>query len=82
MISGAPEAYGGLSLPQLFKGSQSESQLQWLDIEGKVLNSVVLDFNLPRGVRWSSERRQYVARQPADTTRGGGSGPTSAQTSW
>ena len=34
--------------------------------------SVVLDFNLPRGVRWSSERRQYVARRPADTTRGGG----------
>jgi L,D-peptidoglycan transpeptidase YkuD (ErfK/YbiS/YcfS/YnhG family) len=34
--------------------------------------SVVLGFNLPRGVHWSRTRRQYVARQPADTRRGGG----------
>ncbi|HLN75487.1 MAG TPA: L,D-transpeptidase family protein [Nocardioidaceae bacterium] len=34
--------------------------------------SIVLGFNLPRGVRWSSERHQYVARETADTTRGGG----------
>jgi L,D-peptidoglycan transpeptidase YkuD (ErfK/YbiS/YcfS/YnhG family) len=34
--------------------------------------SIVLGFNLPRGVRWSSERQQYVARETADTTRGGG----------
>lgn len=31
----------------------------------------VLDFNRPRGVVWSSWRRQYVAREPADTRRGG-----------
>jgi L,D-peptidoglycan transpeptidase YkuD (ErfK/YbiS/YcfS/YnhG family) len=34
--------------------------------------SIVLGFNLPRGVRWSDRRRQYVAREPADTARGGG----------
>jgi L,D-peptidoglycan transpeptidase YkuD (ErfK/YbiS/YcfS/YnhG family) len=34
--------------------------------------SVVLGFNLPRGVHWSTTRRQYVARKPADTRRGGG----------
>ena len=34
--------------------------------------AVVLGFNLPTGVRWSSTRRQYVAREPADTRRGGG----------
>lgn len=34
--------------------------------------SIVLGYNLPRGVRWSPRRRQYVAREPADTARGGG----------
>lgn len=34
--------------------------------------SIVLGFNLPRGVRWSERRRQYVARHHADTARGGG----------
>jgi L,D-peptidoglycan transpeptidase YkuD (ErfK/YbiS/YcfS/YnhG family) len=34
--------------------------------------AVVLGFNLPRGVHWSQQRRQYVAREPADTRRGGG----------
>lgn len=34
--------------------------------------AVVLGFNLPSGVHWSAERRQYVARHPADTWRGGG----------
>jgi L,D-peptidoglycan transpeptidase YkuD (ErfK/YbiS/YcfS/YnhG family) len=34
--------------------------------------SIVLGFNLPRGVRWSAKRRQYVARETADTGRGGG----------
>lgn len=34
--------------------------------------SIVLGYNLPRGVHWSSTRRQYVARRPADTTAGGG----------
>ena len=34
--------------------------------------AVVLGFNLPKGVRWSEKRRQYVAREPADTRRGGG----------
>ena len=34
--------------------------------------AVVLGFNLPRDVRWSPERRQYVAGTPADTRRGGG----------
>ena len=33
---------------------------------------VVLGFNLPGGVQWSAERRQYVASRPADTRRGGG----------
>ena len=35
-------------------------------------HAVVLGFNLPRGVRWSAGRQQYVARRPADTRRGGG----------
>lgn len=34
--------------------------------------SVVLGFNLPRGVHWSKKRKQRVARKPADTRRGGG----------
>lgn len=34
--------------------------------------AVVLGFNLPSGVHWSRRRSQYVARQPADTRRGGG----------
>jgi L,D-peptidoglycan transpeptidase YkuD (ErfK/YbiS/YcfS/YnhG family) len=34
--------------------------------------SIVLGYNLPRGVHWSPRRRQYVARRPADTDRGGG----------
>jgi L,D-peptidoglycan transpeptidase YkuD (ErfK/YbiS/YcfS/YnhG family) len=34
--------------------------------------AVVLGFNLPRGVHWSPQRRQYVARTPAHTSRGGG----------
>jgi hypothetical protein len=33
---------------------------------------VVLGFNLPSGVHWSSTRQQYVARRTADTRRGGG----------
>lgn len=35
-------------------------------------HAIVLGFNLPRGVHWSRERQQYVAREPADTRRGGG----------
>jgi L,D-peptidoglycan transpeptidase YkuD (ErfK/YbiS/YcfS/YnhG family) len=34
--------------------------------------AVVIGFNLPSGVHWSRRRHQYVARRPADTTRGGG----------
>lgn len=34
--------------------------------------SIVIGFNLPGGVHWSKDRRQYVARRPADTDRGGG----------
>ena len=34
--------------------------------------AVVLGFNLPGGVHWSKQRKQYVARRPADTRRGGG----------
>ena len=34
--------------------------------------AVVLGFNLPSGVHWSSRRHQYVARRTADTRRGGG----------
>jgi L,D-peptidoglycan transpeptidase YkuD (ErfK/YbiS/YcfS/YnhG family) len=34
--------------------------------------AVVLGFNLPGGVHWSKKRKQYVARRPADTRRGGG----------
>jgi L,D-peptidoglycan transpeptidase YkuD (ErfK/YbiS/YcfS/YnhG family) len=34
--------------------------------------AVVLGFNLPDGVHWSKRRHQRVAREPADTDRGGG----------
>lgn len=34
--------------------------------------AVVLGYNLPRGVHWSRARKQWVARRPADTDRGGG----------
>ena len=34
--------------------------------------AVVLDFNLPSGVHWSRDRRQFVADDVADTARGGG----------
>jgi L,D-peptidoglycan transpeptidase YkuD (ErfK/YbiS/YcfS/YnhG family) len=34
--------------------------------------AVVLGFNLPGGVHWSRTRHQWLARQPADTGRGGG----------
>ena len=34
--------------------------------------SIVLGYNLPRGVHWFRTRQQYVARRPADSTRGGG----------
>lgn len=33
---------------------------------------VVLGFNPPGGVHWSQERKQYVARRPADVRRRGG----------
>jgi L,D-peptidoglycan transpeptidase YkuD (ErfK/YbiS/YcfS/YnhG family) len=32
---------------------------------------VVLDYNLPSGVTWDSDTRQWVAGDPADTQRGG-----------
>jgi L,D-peptidoglycan transpeptidase YkuD (ErfK/YbiS/YcfS/YnhG family) len=34
--------------------------------------AVTLGYNLPSGVHWSERRHQYVAREPADTRRGGG----------
>lgn len=34
--------------------------------------AAVIGFNLPHGVHWSSTRHQYVARDTADTRRGGG----------
>lgn len=34
--------------------------------------ALVLGFNLPGGVHWSSRRHQRVATRPADTDRGGG----------
>jgi L,D-peptidoglycan transpeptidase YkuD (ErfK/YbiS/YcfS/YnhG family) len=34
--------------------------------------ALVLGFNLPGGVHWSSQRHQRVATRPADTERGGG----------
>jgi L,D-peptidoglycan transpeptidase YkuD (ErfK/YbiS/YcfS/YnhG family) len=39
---------------------------------GQYRYGVVLSYNLPSGVRWSSALRQRVATDPADTRRGGG----------
>ena len=35
-------------------------------------HAVVIGYNLPSGVHWSSTRHQYVATDRADTTKGGG----------
>jgi L,D-peptidoglycan transpeptidase YkuD (ErfK/YbiS/YcfS/YnhG family) len=42
------------------------------DFRGQYRYAVVVGFNLPSGVHYSSDRRQWVARQRADTSRGGG----------
>lgn len=42
------------------------------DFRGQYRHAVVVGFNLPSGVHYSRDRRQWVARQRADTSRGGG----------
>ena len=42
------------------------------DYNDEYAYGVVLGYNMPRGVHWSDTRRQWVAREPADTSRGGG----------
>jgi L,D-peptidoglycan transpeptidase YkuD (ErfK/YbiS/YcfS/YnhG family) len=38
---------------------------------GQYRYGVVIDYNLPTGVRWSSAKGEYVAGEPADTRKGG-----------
>jgi len=52
-----------------WRTSKAERLANWGDDEYRY--GVVLDFNLPDGVRWSSRVRQHVATEPADTSRGG-----------
>ena len=42
------------------------------DYHDEYAYSIVLGYNIPRGVHWSGARQQWVARKPADTDRGGG----------
>ncbi len=42
------------------------------DYAGQYAYGLVVGFNLPKGVHYSSQRRQWVARNTADTSRGGG----------
>jgi L,D-peptidoglycan transpeptidase YkuD (ErfK/YbiS/YcfS/YnhG family) len=42
------------------------------DFRAQYRYAVVVGFNLPSGVHYSRARRQWVARQRADTSRGGG----------
>ncbi len=42
------------------------------DYRGQYRHAVVVGFNLPSGVHYSRARRQWVARNRADTSRGGG----------
>jgi L,D-peptidoglycan transpeptidase YkuD (ErfK/YbiS/YcfS/YnhG family) len=42
------------------------------DFREQYRHAVVVGFNLPSGIHYSRERRQWVARQRADTSRGGG----------
>jgi len=42
------------------------------DFRGQYRYAVVVGFNLPSGVHFSRARRQWVARDRADTSRGGG----------
>jgi len=42
------------------------------DYPGQYAYAAVVGFNLPGGVHYSADRRQWVARRPADTSRGGG----------
>jgi L,D-peptidoglycan transpeptidase YkuD (ErfK/YbiS/YcfS/YnhG family) len=42
------------------------------DFRGQYRYAVVVGFNLPSGVHYSRSRRQWVARDRADTSRGGG----------
>ena len=42
------------------------------DYHDEYAYSIVLGYNMPRGVHWSRARKQWVASTPADTDRGGG----------
>ncbi|HSV40177.1 MAG TPA: L,D-transpeptidase family protein [Nocardioidaceae bacterium] len=64
-----------------WRREKAERLAHWGDDEYRY--GVVLDFNVPDQVRWSSRLRQHVTDEPADTARGGaiflhvnGSGPT------
>ena len=48
-----------------------KSEHLW-DFADQYAYGVVIGFNLPRGVHYSADRRQWVARHTADTSRGGG----------
>jgi L,D-peptidoglycan transpeptidase YkuD (ErfK/YbiS/YcfS/YnhG family) len=52
-----------------WRRTEAERLAQWGSVQYRY--SVVLDYNLPSGVHWSSRTRQYVAGEPADTRRGG-----------
>jgi hypothetical protein len=59
VISGTPATYGELLPGRTTERSPSNSQVQWLDADGKTLNSVVLDFK-PKAVNAASDGSVYV----------------------
>jgi L,D-peptidoglycan transpeptidase YkuD (ErfK/YbiS/YcfS/YnhG family) len=52
-----------------WRKDQAERLAHWG--AGAYRYGVVLDYNLPSGVHWSTSSRQYVADVPADTRKGG-----------
>ena len=62
---------------QPFRSGRASWRRDWAEhladwAGGQYRYGVVLDYNLPSGVRWSSTMRQRLASDPADTRRGGG----------
>jgi L,D-peptidoglycan transpeptidase YkuD (ErfK/YbiS/YcfS/YnhG family) len=53
-----------------WRRTEAEHLADWA--AGAYRYSVVLDYNLPSGVQWSTKAAEYVAADPANTRKGGG----------
>lgn len=77
VVSGTPEVYGELPLPAGVQRKETDSRLQWLDPEGKVQNSVTLDFK-PKAVNAAKDGSVFVVGQ-GNVARFDGTGKRIAQ---